>query len=111
MWLGKNKIFKKTNEASKKEFSDEVKELNVQIRKDDNTHGQDIYSWPNGDTFGGEWEEGKKNGQGTYTWADGAIYIGEWKDNMKNGHGTYTWPNGVKYMGERKDNKKTAGSG
>ena len=30
MWLGKNKALKKTNEASKKEFSDEVKELNVQ---------------------------------------------------------------------------------
>ncbi len=67
MWLGKNKVFKKTIEAIKKEFSGEVKELNVQIRKDDKTHGQETYSWPNGDTFVGEWKEGKKNGQGAST--------------------------------------------
>ena len=81
MWPGKNKAFKETNEASKKEFSEEVKELNVQIRKDNKKHGQGTYSWSNGDKYVGEWEDNKKHGQGTWTLADGTKHEGEWKND------------------------------
>ena len=81
MWFGKNKTIKETKEAGKKEFSEEVNELHVQIRKDDTVHGQDSYTWPNGDTYVGEWRDGKRHGQGTWTLADGTKCEGEWKND------------------------------
>ena len=100
MWFAKYKAFKEANKASKKVLSGEVRELNVQIRKDYTTHGQDTYSWPDGDTYAGEWKEGKKNGQGTYTWANADAYVGEWRDDKRNGRGIWTLANGTKHEGK-----------
>ena len=63
------------------------------------------YTFANGETYVGEWKDGKKNGQGTYTYASSAKYVGEWKDGKKNGQGTYTFA-GETYVGEYKDDKK-----
>jgi hypothetical protein len=65
------------------------------------------YTWPSGNKYVGEWQDGKSNGQGTKTWASGDTYVGEFKDDNRNGQGTYTWPSGDKYVGEFKDSKRT----
>ena len=73
-----------------------------------NKHG--TYTHAKGDSYVGEWKDGKKNGHGTYTYASGNIYVGEFKGDKCNGHGTYTygpkskWA-GDKYVGEWKDDK------
>ena len=64
------------------------------------------YTWPDGDTYTGEWKDGKQHGQGTYTGVDGSRYIGEWKDGERNGQGTYTFADGCKYTGEHRDGKQ-----
>ena len=47
---------------------------------------------------------GKKEGSGKYTWADGTTYDGEWNDNKINGHGIYLWADGRKYYGSWSNN-------
>jgi hypothetical protein len=59
----------------------------------------------NGDTYVGEWKNGRPNGEGTYTFADGTKYVGKWKDGKAHGQGTETSPNGDKYVGEWKNGK------
>lgn len=66
-----------------------------------NCYGTRTYS--NGDTYVGEWKDGKFSGIGTYNFLDGAKYVGDWKNDKRNGQGTGTWTNGVKYVGEYKD--------
>ena len=39
------------------------------------------------------------HGYGHYTWGDGRSYEGEYQDDMKHGKGKYTWPNGKSYDG------------
>ena len=43
-------------------------------------NGQGTMTYPNGDTYTGEFKGGKQNGLGTYTWANGTTHTGEWKD-------------------------------
>ena len=40
----------------------------------DNCAGAHAYA--NGDTYAGEWKDGKIQGQGTYAYANGALYTG-----------------------------------
>ena len=54
----------------------------------------------NGDTYKGEWQNGKMHGQGTLVWANGDTYEGEWKNDKTHGQGTMVWVNGEKYEGE-----------
>jgi len=42
--------------------------------------GQGTYSWPNGDSFSGNWENDSM-GEGTYSFADGRSYSGTFKNN------------------------------
>jgi hypothetical protein len=71
--------------------------------KDGKRNGQGTLTFPDGGKYVGEWKDNKRNGQGTHSWPDGPTYVGEWKDNMKNGRGTETTPDGAKYVGEWKD--------
>jgi len=64
----------------------------------DNCAGSHAYA--NGDTYAGEWKDGKKHGQGIYTWADGERYEGRWVSGTKSGIGAYFWNNGDRYEGE-----------
>ena len=67
-------------------------------------NGQGTYTNAEGDTYTGEWKDGKYNGQGTYTYADGTVaFTGEWKDGKRHGQGTETFPNGDTYTGAFKD--------
>ena len=63
------------------------------------------FTFPDGDTYEGEFKDWDMNGQGTYTWSDGRKYVGEFKDGERNGQGTSTNPNGTKYEGEFKENE------
>ena len=66
--------------------------------------GQGTFTGANGNTYTGEWAEGKFHGQGTYTWANGDTYTGECAEGKFHGQGTFTYADGRKYIGERKDN-------
>ena len=66
-------------------------------------------TWPNGQSYIGEWKNGQADGQGTLIYGDGPFkggkYIGQFSNNIQSGRGTYTVANGDKYVGEWKDGK------
>jgi hypothetical protein len=45
------------------------------------------------------------HGNGTYTWKDGRSYVGEYQNDKKQGFGIYTWADGRKYEGKWKNGK------
>ena len=55
--------------------------------------GQGKLTFANGDTYVGEFQDGKQHGQGTLTFINGNRYVGEFKDAKANGQGkmTYKW--------------------
>ena len=59
-----------------------------------------IITFPNGDKYEGELNNGVLNGRGTFTWSDGNTYIGEWKDRKRHGQGIFIWHKGIKRVGE-----------
>lgn len=95
-------------------------------------------TFPNGDKYEGNYQDGKRNGEGKYTWSapegavggkytggykdgmrngrglqnypDKAYYTGEWEANKRHGRGTYVYPNGDRYCGAWENDKKK-GSG
>lgn len=46
--------------------------------------------YENGETYEGEYLNGKRHGQGTYTYKNGFIYEGYFIENLKDGFGKYT---------------------
>ena len=60
---------------------------------------QGTVTYPGGNKYIGEYQDGLRNGQGTLIYPDGAKYIGEYQDDKKNGQGTLTAANGDKYIG------------
>ena len=60
-----------------------------------------------GDTYVGEWKNGKKNGQGIYTFADGRVQEGIWENNsFKYAQRIMQRPNVKKSLGELPEVKK-----
>jgi len=47
--------------------------------------GKGKMTYPDGDSYDGDWVEGKFEGLGTYRWADGRVYVGEFKNDKKHG--------------------------
>lgn len=68
-------------------------------------HGHGTYTTSFGETYEGNWVDGKKSGQGTYVWKNGDKYIGAWEDNKRNGVGKMIYSNGTQYEGEWVANK------
>ncbi len=85
-------------------------------------HGKGVYTYANGRTYAGEWQNGTHrdtlsvsrvyaltcscvlsdvpNGTGTCTYPDGTKYDGSWVDGVRSGpKGTLTGPGGVSYTG------------
>ncbi|KAM4608685.1 radial spoke head 1 homolog [Polymixia lowei] len=62
-------------------------------------HGFGKAVLPNGDTYEGQYEKGKRSGQGTYRFKNGARYVGDYHQNLKHGQGTFYYPDGSKYEG------------
>jgi len=69
--------------------------------KEGKREGRGIYEFANGDSYDGEWKEDKPEGRGIQRWADGDYYDGEWKE----GRGIYKSANGDSYDGEWKEGK------
>jgi len=59
-----------------------------------------VMTFPNGDRYEGEFEDGLFNGEGTYYYANGDRYDGEFRDDMKHGRGILKFANGDQYNGE-----------
>jgi len=60
-------------------------------------------TFDSGDTYTGQWENGKPHGFGVYIWANGFKYEGEFKDGHPSGLGTELSTDGVEYTGQWKD--------
>ena len=81
-------------------------------------HGAGTASYPNGDTYEGQYVDGARHGAGLYVYAaqppaeEGeepkppmAVYDGRWKAGMRSGLGTMTYASGEKYQGSFVDGK------
>lgn len=66
--------------------------------------GQLVYS--NGDTYNGDFYEGRICGQGSLAVVGGLTYEGQWNDDQFDGRGTLKYPNGVIYEGQFKNGMK-----
>jgi putative phage-type endonuclease len=64
----------------------------------------------NGDTFVGNFVNGKRNGYGVYTLVNGDRYEGNWIDGNRTGKGIYIWSNGDRFEGEFEDGSLTIGT-
>lgn len=57
-------------------------------------------TFPNEDTYTGEYNNKQRNGTGVYTWSQtGAIYTGSYLNNEKSGYGKFQYPDGSVYIG------------
>lgn len=57
------------------------------------------FTYDDGSTYDGEFENGKVHGKGTYTWGDGTTYEGTFESGLPHGEGRLTWPTGATYEG------------
>jgi serine/threonine protein kinase len=77
--------------------------------KDDLPHGWGRWSGAGefkGDSYAGNFQNGRRSGQGIYSWANGDRYSGNLRNGLPSGWGTYTWSDGSKYVGAWKDGKQ-----
>lgn len=56
--------------------------------KNGKAEGKGILKYVDGNRYSGDWKEGKADGQGTMNYADGTKYVGEWKSSVAHGKGT-----------------------
>ncbi len=75
--------------------------------KNGKLNGKGTYTFPSGEKYVGEFKNGIQHGQATYTFPRGEKYVGDFKDGNRNGKGTMTWPNCTRYVGEFKDDRRT----
>jgi len=66
----------------------------------------EIYKYPDGTVYEGEWQGSKREGYGTWTRPDGMQYEGQWLNDKPEGHGTITASDGSSYTGEWKQGKR-----
>ena len=63
---------------------------------------KDSYTYPEGDTYEGEWStEGKKHGFGCLKFSDGCSYEGRFQNGLFHGNGVLTFTDGTFYQGTR----------
>ena len=62
--------------------------------KNGKAHGQGKTSWPNGGSHTGSYKKGNADGLGTTIWSNGSQYIGHFLDNKRHGQGKYTYLDG-----------------
>jgi len=65
--------------------------------------GKGTFTWVNGDVYSGYFKNGYRNGNGRCAYKDGSVYDGDWAYDYQQGEGTYTWANGDIYQGAFKD--------
>ena len=59
-----------------------------------------------GDSYKGQFRDGKRHGKGVYTSGTGDKYDGEWKHGEMHGKGVYFWNNGDRHEGEFRHNQR-----
>ncbi len=74
-----------------------VKDLNC--IKGDCKDGQGTYEFPNGDTYEGEWANGKRSGLGIMRFANGSKYVGDFHNDEYGGEGTLYQTDGTELTG------------
>jgi hypothetical protein len=52
-------------------------------------HGQGTDMFNNGDSYTGEYVDGKPHGKGEYTWSSGQNYVGDFFKGKKHGKGKW----------------------
>ena len=62
-------------------------------------NGYSTYRFPSGDTYIGQFKNGKQQGQGTFVWASGEKYEGGWIDGVQSGFATFYWTDGKSQKG------------
>ncbi len=67
---------------------------------------RDIYTYPDGTKYKGEWDGNKRHGYGIWIRPDGTKYEGEWENDKPNGRGVLINPDGSKYFGDWKEGKR-----
>ena len=65
-----------------------------------------IYTWQDGRTYEGFYQDDKKHGYGVYTWSDQKKYAGWWSNGKQHGIGVFISKEGKKKMGLWEDGKK-----
>jgi len=68
--------------------------------------GKGKASYPNGDQYEGQYENGQRQGTGVYTYASGDIFTGTYEANEKIGKGRVDFADGGVYHGFFKDGKR-----
>jgi hypothetical protein len=48
-------------------------------------HGDGLYTWVDGEVFGGQFVDGKPHGLGVKSWPDGERYSGDWFEGERSG--------------------------
>ena len=69
-------------------------------------NGIGTYIWKDNTKYEGEWKDNSLEGYGIFYFTDGRIYIGMWKENKMNGYGELAWKDGKKFCGFYKDDKR-----
>ncbi|KAJ5079770.1 hypothetical protein M0811_04083 [Anaeramoeba ignava] len=69
-------------------------------------HGEGELKYPNGSSFKGFFDEGKKSGTGTLTYSTGESLTGTWVNDLPNGNFVFKCNNFVRFDGIMVDGKK-----
>ena len=86
-------------EAGKVTYSDGTVFLG-KLDADYRRSGQGRITWPNGDSYEGDFVSDKLSGNGVYTFQSGDVYEGEFVEGKKHGKGKYTAFDGSYYEGD-----------
>ena len=86
-------------EAGKVTYSDGTVFLG-KLDADYRRSGKGSITWPNGDSYEGEFVSDKLSGNGVYTFQSGDVYEGEFVEGKKHGKGKYTAFDGSYYEGD-----------
>ncbi len=63
--------------------------------------GLGVAAYPTGESYEGQWLNGKRHGAGIAIWKNASRYEGEWRDDLLAGYGIFSSPNsGSHYEGE-----------
>ena len=65
--------------------------------------GKGAFTFKNGNKYDGFFKEGRYDGQGTTNYGNGEKYTGGFKEGVYSGQGTLTYVDGSKYIGEFKN--------
>ncbi len=75
--------------------------------KDGRMHGVGEYNFATGEKYIGEFSNGQLSGQGRFYYRNGTVYEGRFANGRRNGSGTMTYPDGSRYEGNWIADKKS----